>query len=53
MIKKAWDLGINFFDTAEVYGRGEAEIQLGKALKALGVPREDLVISTKVFIGPG
>ena len=24
-IKKAWDLGINFFDTAEIYGRGEAE----------------------------
>jgi aryl-alcohol dehydrogenase-like predicted oxidoreductase len=25
LVKKAWDLGINFFDTAEVYGFGEAE----------------------------
>jgi aryl-alcohol dehydrogenase-like predicted oxidoreductase len=25
LVKKAWDLGINFFDTAEVYGAGEAE----------------------------
>lgn len=25
MVKKAWDLGINYFDTAEVYGDGEAE----------------------------
>jgi aryl-alcohol dehydrogenase-like predicted oxidoreductase len=26
MVKQAWDLGINFFDTAEIYGRGEAEV---------------------------
>lgn len=51
LIKKAWDLGINFFDTAEVYGYGQAEIQMGKALKALGVKREDLVVSTKIFWG--
>lgn len=25
LVKKAWDLGINFFDTAEVYGDGQAE----------------------------
>ena len=28
-MKHAWDLGINFFDTAEVYGLGQAEIQMG------------------------
>lgn len=50
-VKKAWDLGINFFDTAELYGFGEGEKQFGIALKALNVPREDLVISTKIFWG--
>ncbi|KAL4429705.1 hypothetical protein ABPG74_001391 [Tetrahymena malaccensis] len=50
-VKKAWDLGINFFDTAELYGYGEGEKQFGVALKALNVPREDLVISTKIFWG--
>ncbi|EAR84396.1 aldo/keto reductase family oxidoreductase (macronuclear) [Tetrahymena thermophila SB210] len=50
-VKKAWDLGINFFDTAEFYGLGEAEKQLGVAIKALDVPREDLVVSTKIFLG--
>lgn len=42
-------MGINFFDTAEVYGHGEAEKQMGVAIKSLNVPREDLVISTKLF----
>lgn len=53
LIKKAWDLGINFFDCAETYGspRGQVEGLLGNALKALNVPREDLVIATKIFWG--
>ena len=29
IIQRAWELGINFFDTAEGYGAGEAEVQLG------------------------
>ena len=37
VIKKAWELGINFFDTAEGYGKGRAETQLGHALKTLNV----------------
>lgn len=49
LVKKAHSLGINFFDTAEVYGYGEGERQMGAALKALNVPRGDLVISTKLF----
>lgn len=40
--------GINHFDTAELYAAGEAEIQLGKILKDLKVPREQVVIATKV-----
>ena len=51
VVKKCYESGVNFFDTAENYGKGEAEIQLGEALKVLNVPREDLVISTKVFFG--
>ena len=52
-VKQAWDLGINFFDTAEMYGRGEAEVQFGIALKALGVPRHQFVLSGKTFFGTG
>lgn len=51
MVKKAYSLGINFFDTAELYGYGEGEKQLGVALKELNVPRENLVISSKIFWG--
>jgi len=51
MVKKAWELGINFFDTAEGYGSGEGEKQMAIALKALGVPREEYVVTTKIFFG--
>ncbi len=47
IIKKALDLGINFFDTANVYGLGSSEEILGKALKDYAV-REEIVIATKV-----
>lgn len=40
--------GINHIDTAEIYAAGDAEIQLGKILKDLKVPREEVVIATKV-----
>ncbi len=40
------DLGINYFDTAEVYNEGRSEISLGKAIK--GIPRDKIVIGTKV-----
>ncbi len=53
MLKKAYDAGVNFFDTAEMYGYGKSEIALGKAIKELDLPREQLVISTKIFWGPG
>jgi aryl-alcohol dehydrogenase-like predicted oxidoreductase len=53
-IKMCFDAGVNFFDTAEIYGFGNAEIQMGKAIKELGLKREELVVSTKIFkIGPG
>ncbi|PSR23109.1 MAG: alcohol dehydrogenase [Sulfobacillus acidophilus] len=46
-IRHALDLGINFFDTANVYSGGSSEEILGRALKDF-VPREDVVIATKV-----
>ncbi|ALS22016.1 aldo/keto reductase family protein [Paenibacillus naphthalenovorans] len=46
-IEQAYDLGINFFDTANVYERGEAEKVVGRVLKAY--PRESYVLATKVF----
>lgn len=47
IVHKAFDLGINLFDTADVYNRGEAELALGKAIQ--GMKREELVIATKCF----
>jgi aryl-alcohol dehydrogenase-like predicted oxidoreductase len=49
MVKKCLDSGINFFDTAEGYGAGNAEIVLGCSFKNLGVKREDIVVTTKIF----
>lgn len=47
-MKVAYDAGVNFFDTAEVYSGGQAEIVLGEAIKKFGWKQNDLVISTKV-----
>ncbi len=43
----AYDNGINFFDNADMYANGQAEVVMGRAIK--GLPREALVISSKVF----
>ena len=48
-VKSSLEHGVNFFDTAEIYGLGVAETSLGKALKELNVPREKIVVSTKIF----
>jgi len=52
-LQAAWDHGINFFDTAEIYSNGECEIEMGTALKELAWPRDEYVLSTKVFFGTG
>ena len=53
-IKKCYDAGVNFYDTAEIYGFGNAETAMGRAFKELGLKREELVVSTKIFkSGPG
>lgn len=46
-VLQAFRLGINFFDTSPFYGGTLSEKVLGKALKALGVPRDEYIVSTK------
>jgi len=47
----AYDAGVNFFDNAEAYSHGNAEIVMGNTIKKAGWKRSDLVISTKLFWG--
>lgn len=51
LLAAAYDLGINYFDTAETYAEGETERALGSVLNLLSWPREKFVISSKVFWG--
>lgn len=51
MMAAALDAGINFFDNAEVYANGRSETIMGEALKQLGRPRLDYVVSTKFYWG--
>ena len=55
LIKTVIDEGINFIDTANAYSEGLSEILLGKALKDVGVNRQNVVIATKLRLrmGPG
>jgi len=48
IIKRGFDAGINFIDTANVYAGGQSEDIVGKSIKTLGLARKDLVISTKM-----
>ena len=52
--RRAWEAGINFFDTADMYSDGASEEVLGRALRDLAIPREQVVVATKVFnpMGP-
>lgn len=47
----AYDHGVNFFDNAEAYAGGNAEIVMGNVIKKLGWRRESIVVSTKIFWG--
>ncbi|ORX54437.1 Aldo/keto reductase [Hesseltinella vesiculosa] len=49
LMKLAWDAGINFWDTANVYGNGASERLVGKAIKTFNIPRSRLVVATKCY----
>ncbi len=50
-MKVAYSTGVNFFDNAEAYAHGRAEVMMGNIIKKAGWKRSDLVISTKIFWG--
>jgi voltage-dependent potassium channel beta subunit len=47
----AYDAGVNFFDNAEVYAKGESEVIMGEALRRLGWRRSSYLVSTKLYWG--
>ena len=49
MVKQAFDAGVNFIDTANVYALGESETLTGNAIKSLGLARDEIVVATKAF----
>lgn len=51
LLKQAFDAGVNFIDTANVYSLGAAESLTGAAIRRLGLPRDEIVVATKAF-GP-
>jgi len=52
LIKRALDLGINFFDTANIYSAGTSEEYLGRAIKN-NIARDKVVLATKVYFNEG
>lgn len=52
-IERALELGINFFDTADMYSKGVGEEVLGRALRDFSKSREDYVVATKAYFSTG
>ncbi len=53
LMKLAYDKGVNFFDNAEIYARGQSEIVMGNILKKMSWERSSYIVSSKVFFGDG
>lgn len=51
-VARAFELGVSFYDTADVYGSGEAESLLGSAVRDAGIPRDQIVVASKCGIVP-
>ena len=51
LLNRAFELGINLIDTAEIYSEGNTDGIVGKALSELNIPRENYLLSSKVFWG--
>lgn len=50
-MKEAYNAGVNFFDNAEAYANGQAEVMMGEIIRDAGWKRAELVLSTKIFWG--
>jgi len=48
VVARAFESGINFFDTADIYGAGESEVAVGEAIRHLGCSRDEIVLATKL-----
>lgn len=53
LMEKAYENGVNFFDNAEIYARGQSEIVMGNILRKLNWDRSSYLVSSKVFWGDG
>lgn len=53
LMATAYDNGVNFFDNAEIYARGQSEVVMGTILKKMGWDRTSYLVSSKVFFGDG
>ncbi len=53
ILKTAFEIGINFFDHADIYGGGQSEIIFAQAMKQLNIDRKDYYLQSKVGIKPG
>jgi voltage-dependent potassium channel beta subunit len=51
LMAAAFDAGVNFFDNAEIYAKGDSEVIMGKVLKELAWPRIRYIVSTKFYWG--
>jgi aryl-alcohol dehydrogenase-like predicted oxidoreductase len=47
LVKEAFNAGINFYDTANVYSLGQSEQLLGEAIRQVGLPRDEIIVATK------
>ena len=52
ILRAAFDAGVNFWDTADIYAAGASEAIIGRAIKSIGLPRDQIVLATKLN-GPG
>lgn len=53
LVRQAFDTGVNFVDTADVYSDGMSEVATGEALRALGIARSEMVVATKGYARTG
>ncbi len=53
LMQMAYDNGINFFDNAEIYSRGDSERVMGKLLQEFEWPRDTFLVSSKAYFGTG